>query len=67
MLKNILEILNVHVYEYVLFDNQNRPELQFLTQMGYINRTNFEKIPFTKWKNVNCCIYIVQKQRVFCD
>lgn len=49
MLENILEILNV--FEYVLMDNQD-PELQFLSLMGCINVTRFEKILFTKWKNV---------------
>lgn len=59
MLENILEILAIHVYEYVLFENED--ELQSLTLNGYVNRANFEKIPFTKWKNVNCCIYTIHK------
>lgn len=65
MLENILEILDV--YEYVLFDNQD-PELQFLSLMGCINGTSFEKNIVYKMEkcHVTCCIYTLYKQRVFC-
>lgn len=67
MLENILKILDV--YGYVLFDNQD-PELQFLSLMGCINGTRFEKYIVykmeTKWKNVMLTVaYTLYKNKEY--